>query len=221
MRRLLSAHAARPVVFVLCLLPAFWLAAGVWRGALGVNPIEKITLETGQWTLRLLAATLAVTPVRRLTGWLELIRFRRMLGLFAFFYATLHLLTYVWLDQFFDWGEIARDVVKRRFITAGMTAYALLLPLALTSTRGWIVRLGGRRWQRLHRLVYAAAAAGVVHFWWKVKSDVREPLLYALLLAILLAARLCLPGQESQPQHSASPSGRASSAHGESGAGPV
>ncbi|MFZ5927812.1 MAG: sulfite oxidase heme-binding subunit YedZ [Acidobacteriota bacterium] len=205
MRRLLSLHAARPALFALCLLPALWLAAGVWRGALGVNPIEKISLETGRWTLRLLAATLAVTPLRRLAGWQELIRFRRMLGLFAFFYAALHLLAYVWLDQFFDWDEIARDIVKRRFITAGMAAFLLLLPLALTSTRGWIVRLGGRRWQRLHRLVYAAAAAGVVHFWWKVKSDVREPLLYALLFAILLAARLRLPGREARAQHSAVP----------------
>lgn len=205
MRRLLSARPAKPLLFSLCLLPALWLAAGVWRGTLGVNPIEKITLETGQWTLRLLAATLAVTPLRRLSGWPELIRFRRMLGLFAFFYAALHLLTYVWLDKFFDWDEIVRDIVKRRFITAGMAAFLLLLPLALTSTRGWIVRLGGRRWQRLHRLAYAAAAAGVVHFWWKVKSDVREPLIYALVFAILLLARLWLPGREARVQHSAAP----------------
>ncbi len=203
MRRLLASRAAKPALFALCLAPALWLAAGVWRGALGVNPIEKITLETGHWTLRLLAATLAITPLRRLAGWPELIRFRRMLGLFAFFYASLHLLTYVWLDQFFDWGEIGRDIVKRRFITAGMAAFAFLLPLALTSTRGWIARLGGRRWQRLHRLAYAAAAAGVVHFWWKVKSDVREPALYVLLFAILLLARLRwrsrAPGAQSAP----------------------
>lgn len=197
MRRLLVSRAARPALFALCLSPALWLAAGVWRGALGVNPIEKLTLETGQWTLRLLAATLAITPLRRLAGWPELIRFRRMLGLFAFFYASLHLLTYVWLDQFFDWGEIGRDIVKRRFITAGMAAFAFMLPLALTSTRGWIARLGGRRWQRLHRLAYAAAAAGVVHFWWKVKSDVREPALYALVFAILMLARVPWRGRES------------------------
>ncbi len=205
MRRLLSARPAKPLLFALCLLPALWLAAAAWRGTLGVNPIEKITLETGQWTLRLLAATLAVTPLRRLSGWLELIRFRRMLGLFAFFYAALHLVTYLWLDKFFDWDDIARDIVKRRFITAGMAAFLLMLPLALTSTRGWIVRLGGRRWQQLHRLAYVAAAAGIVHFWWKVKSDVREPLIYALVFAILLLARLWLPGREARVQPAASP----------------
>lgn len=203
MRRLLVSRAAKPALFAVCLAPALWLAAGVWRGTLGVNPIEKITLETGQWTLRLLAATLAITPLRRLAGWPELIRFRRMLGLFAFLYASLHLLTYVWLDQFFDWGEIGRDIVKRRFITAGMAAFAFMLPLALTSTRGWIARLGGRRWQQLHRLAYAAAAAGVVHFWWKVKSDVREPALYALLFAILMLARLAGRGRDSGPHTAA------------------
>lgn len=202
MRRLIESRAAKAVLFALCAAPAAWLAGGAWRGTLGVNPIEKITLETGQWTLRLLAAALAVSPLRRLAGWPELIRFRRMLGLFAFFYASLHLLTYVWLDQFFDWDEMARDVVKRRFITAGVAAFALMLPLALTSTRAWIARLGGRRWQRLHRLVYAAAAAGVIHFWWKVKSDVREPALYALLFAALLLARLWQPGRQPRPQSS-------------------
>ncbi len=189
-RDLLASRAARPVLLLLCLLPAAWLAAGAWRGSLGVNPMEKITHETGQWTLRLLLATLAVTPLRRIAGWPELIRFRRMLGLAAFCYATLHLFTYLWLDQFFDWNAIARDIAKRRFITAGMLSFALLLPLALTSTRAWIARLGGARWQRLHRLVYPAAAAGVIHFWWLVKSDIREPALYAAILAALLAARL-------------------------------
>lgn len=193
MRRLLAARSAKPALFLLCLAPALWLPAGAWRGSLGVNPIEKVTLETGQWTLRLLAATLAVTPLRRLAGWPELIRFRRMLGLFAFFYACLHALTYVWLDQFFDWAEIARDIVKRPFITAGALSFAAMAPLAVTSTRGWIARLGGRRWQKLHRLVYLAAAAGVMHFWWKVKSDIREPALYALVFAVLLLARLIRP----------------------------
>jgi sulfoxide reductase heme-binding subunit YedZ len=203
MRRLIAARAAGPALFILCLAPALWLAAGLWRGWLGVNPIERITLETGQWTLRLLAATLAVTPLRRLAGWPELIRFRRMLGLFTFLYASLHALTYVWLDQFFDWGEIARDIIKRPFITAGALSFAAMTPLALTSTRGWIVRLGGRIWQRLHRLVYVAAAAGVVHFWWKVKSDIREPALYALLFALLLAARL-LKIRSGRPSRTAS-----------------
>lgn len=205
MRLFLVSRAAKAALFALCLVPALWLAAGVWRGALGANPIEKITLETGHWTLRLLAAALAITPLRRLAGWPELIRFRRMLGLFAFFYASLHLLTYLWLDQSFDWGEICRDVVKRRFITAGMAAFGFMLPLALTSTRGWIVRLGGRRWQQLHRLVYLAAAAGVVHFWWKVKSDLREPALYALLFAILLLARLRRRSRESGGERAATP----------------
>lgn len=189
-RDLLASRAARLVLLLLCLLPAAWLAAGAWRGSLGANPIEKVTHETGQWTLRLLLATLAVTPLRRIAGWPELIRFRRLLGLAAFCYATLHLFTYLWLDQFFDWNAIARDIAKRRFITAGMLSFALLLPLAFTSTRAWIARLGGARWQRLHRLVYPAAAAGVIHFWWLVKSDIREPALYAAILAALLAARL-------------------------------
>jgi len=204
MRRLLAARPAKPALFLLCLAPALWLAAGAWRGALGVNPIERITLETGQWTLRLLAATLAVTPLRRLAGWPELIRFRRMLGLFSFFYACLHALTYVWLDQFFDWSEIARDIVKRPFITAGALSFAAMTPLAATSTRGWIARLGGRRWQRLHRLVYVAAAAGVLHFWWKVKSDIREPALYALVFAVLLLARLFIRRTAAHP-HTAAP----------------
>lgn len=189
-RALLLSRAAKPVLLMLCLLPAAWLAAAFGRGGLGVNPIEKITHETGQWTLRLLLATLAVTPLRRILGRPELIRFRRLLGLVAFFYAILHLFTYLWLDQFFDWGAIARDIAKRRFITAGMLSFVLMLPLALTSTRGWTVRLGGRRWQRLHRLVYPAAAAGVVHFWWLVKSDIRQPALYAAILGALLSARL-------------------------------
>ncbi len=180
---------AKPLLFALCLLPLLWLLAGFARGSLGPNPIAKITHETGHWTMRLLLATLAITPLRRMTGWPDLIRFRRMLGLFAFFYATLHLLTYVWLDQFFDLDAMARDILKRRFITAGMLSFALMLPLALTSTRGWIARLGGKRWQRLHRLIYVAAAAGVVHYWWLVKSDIRVPALYGAILALLLLLR--------------------------------
>lgn len=172
------------------LVPLFLLIFGVFADTLGPNPVEKITHETGHWTLRLLLATLAVTPLRRLTGAPGLIRFRRTLGLIAFFYGTLHLFTYLWLDQFFDWKAIARDIVRRRFITAGMVSFAAMTPLAVTSTRRWIVRLGGKRWQRLHRLVYLSAAAGVVHFWWLVKSDIRQPALYASLLALLMLARL-------------------------------
>ena len=147
-----------------------------------------MTLSTGRWTLRLLLVTLAITPVRRVTGWNRLIGFRRMLGLFAFFYATLHFSIYLAIDQFFDWATIVEDVTKRPFITAGFAAFVLLIPLAMTSTRGWIRRLG-RRWQQIHRLIYLSAILAVVHFIWKVKSDLRDPLFYATILAILLAVR--------------------------------
>jgi methionine sulfoxide reductase heme-binding subunit len=175
---------------MLCLAP---LAALTWRGftgGLGANPIEAVTHATGEWTLRLLLATLAVSPLREALRVPALVRFRRMLGLFAFFYGCLHLLTYLWLDQFFDWGEIARDIAKRPFITAGAVGFALLVPLAVTSTAGWIRRLGGRHWRLLHRLGYFAAAAGVAHYWWLVKSDVRMPALYAAILALLLGYRV-------------------------------
>ncbi len=181
---------AKAVVFLLGLAP---LAAVGWRAyqqQLGANPIEYITHASGDWTLRFLLITLAVTPLRRLLRWPELIRFRRMLGLFAFFYACLHLLTYLWLDKFFDWSDIVKDIGKRPFITAGFTGFVLLVPLAITSTAGWVRRLGGKRWQLLHRLIYLSAAAGVIHYYWLVKSDIRLPLLYGFLLAILLAFRL-------------------------------
>jgi sulfoxide reductase heme-binding subunit YedZ len=151
--------------------------------------VDVITRSTGKWTLTFLLITLSVTPLRNLSGSPWLVRFRRMLGLFAFFYGSLHLMTFVWLDKFFDVHAMLHDIAKRRFITAGMTAWALLLPLALTSTAGWIRRLGGKRWQRLHRLIYFSAAAGVVHFIWLVKADLRRPLTYGAILAILLAYR--------------------------------
>src|SRR5690349_8918188 len=154
----------KPVVFLLCLVPLGRLA---WRGFhadLGANPIEAITHGTGDWTLTLLLVTLSITPLRKLTRQYWLIGLRRMLGLFAFFYGTLHLMTYVWLDKFFDVHEMLADIAKRRFITAGMTGWALMAPLALTSTTGWIRRMGGKRWQKLHRLIYLSAAAGVIHF---------------------------------------------------------
>jgi methionine sulfoxide reductase heme-binding subunit len=181
--------------FVACLGPAFVLT---WKGfhqllgdhLLGANPIDVITRTTGRWTLTFLLITLSVTPVRRITGMAWLIRFRRMLGLFAFFYGSLHLMTYVWLDKFFDVHEMLHDIAKRRFITAGLTAWVLMLPLALTSTTGWIRRLGGKRWQKLHRLIYFSAAAGVVHFIWLIKADLRRPLTYGAVLAVLLAYRL-------------------------------
>jgi sulfoxide reductase heme-binding subunit YedZ len=179
-------------VFVLCLAPVAWLSWAAAQGLLGANPISEITKETGTWTLRFVVGTLAITPVRKLTGWNLLVRYRRMLGLFAFFYGTLHLVTYLWLDQFFDASAIAKDVLKRPFITVGFAAFLLMVPLALTSTQGWIRRLGGKRWQALHRLIYATAVLGVVHYWWLVKADISRPLAYGVIIATLLAARLAL-----------------------------
>jgi len=185
-----GASLVKPLLFAASLGPLACLSLGAWQGSLGANPIETITRATGVWTLRFMLVALAVTPARWLTGLKDLIRLRRMLGLFAFFYGSLHLLTYVWLDQFFDVAAIARDVVKRPFITAGFSAYVLLVPLALTSTAGMIRRLGGRTWRRLHRLAYVTAALGVVHYWWLVKLDTRPPRNYAILLAVLLLVRV-------------------------------
>jgi sulfoxide reductase heme-binding subunit YedZ len=180
---------AKSAVFLACLVP---LGVLLWRAShngLGANPIEFITHATGDWTLRFLVLTLAITPVRKVLGLPKLIRFRRMLGLFAFFYGCLHFLTYVWLDHFFDLSAMLQDVAKRPFITAGFTAFVLLIPLAATSTAGWIRRLGGHRWQVLHRLIYLSAAAGAVHYYWLVKSDIRLPFFYGALVALLLAWR--------------------------------
>lgn len=180
----------KPVVFLACLGPLGYLA---WRGfhqALGANPIETITHTTGDCTLIFLLITLSVTPLRRLTRQYWLISYRRMLGLFAFFYGTLHLMTYVWLDKFFDVHEMLADIAKRKFITAGMTGYALMIPLALTSTKWAIRKMGGKRWQALHRLIYFSAAAGVIHYIWLVKADLKKPLEYAAVLGVLMAYRL-------------------------------
>lgn len=177
------------LLFLLCLAPLFYAGWRAWQGDLTANPIEYITHFTGDWTLRFIVFTLAVSPLRALLNRPGLIRYRRMIGLFAFFYATLHLATYVWLDKFFEWGEMVKDVRKRPFITAGFTAFMALLPLAVTSTAGWIRRLGGKRWRLLHRLVYVAAVAGVVHYYWLVKSDIRAPVFYGVLVALLLLAR--------------------------------
>ncbi len=177
------------LVFLLSLGP---VAVLTWKGfhdLLGANPIDVITRTTGRWTLIFLLVTLAITPLRRLSGMPWLIRFRRMVGLYAFFYGCLHLMTYVWLDKFFDVHEMLHDIVKRRFITAGLTAWALMLPLALTSTTGWIRRLGGKRWQKLHRLIYFSAAAGVIHFIWLVKADLRKPLTYGAIWVVLIGYR--------------------------------
>ena len=186
---MLPFRVARLLLFAAALVPAGWLVWGLLTDRLGANPVDAITDETGTWALRFLVLTLAVTPVRRLTGWHALVRLRRMLGLFAFFYAALHVLTYVWLDHLFDVPAIAADVVKRPFVTMGALAFVLLLPLAVTSTAGWIRRLGGRRWQMLHWLVYPAAVAAVVHYLWLVKLETDRPLRYAAVLAILFAAR--------------------------------
>ena len=180
----------KPVIFLACLAPVGRL---LWRGfhaQLGANPIETITHGTGDWTLTFLLITLSVTPLRKLTRQYWLIGLRRIFGLFAFFYGTLHLMTYVWLDKFFDVHEMLHDIVKRRFITAGMTAFALMIPLALTSTKWSIRKLGGKRWQALHRLIYFSAAAGVIHYIWLVKADLKKPLEYAAVLGGLLVYRL-------------------------------
>jgi sulfoxide reductase heme-binding subunit YedZ len=189
-KRLLSRRWMKIPVFALCLVPVVLLASKAYLQDLGANPIEFITHATGDWTLRFLAITLAVSPLRRLLSLPDLIRFRRMLGLFAFFYGCLHFTTYFWLDKAFDIHEIANDVLKRPFITVGFLGFVCMAPLALTSTAGWIRRLGGRRWQMLHRLIYVSACAGVIHYYWLVKSDVRKPLLYGAIVGLLLGERV-------------------------------
>ena len=198
----------KPAVFLASVAPSAWLAWAALNGRLSANPLADLTNETGLWALRFLCLTLMVTPARRLTGWNDAIRFRRMLGLFAFFYGSLHLLTYVVADRLagLDFQEgivawttarglaiaIGSDVLKRPFITIGFTGWLCMVPLAITSTAGMIRRLGGRRWQALHRLTYAAASAGVLHYWWLVKADVSRPQIYALIVGCLLAFRLWL-----------------------------
>lgn len=179
----------KPVIFLTCLVPLAWLLWRGFHGSLGANPIETITHWTGDCTLTFLLITLSITPLRKLTRQYWLINLRRMLGLFAFFYGTLHLMTYVWLDKFFDVHEMLADIAKRRFITAGMTGYALMIPLALTSTKWAIRKMGGKRWQALHRLIYFSAAAGVIHYIWLVKADLKKPLEYAAVLGMLLLYR--------------------------------
>jgi sulfoxide reductase heme-binding subunit YedZ len=177
-------------IFLFCLVP---LGVLVWRALtanLGANPVEFIQHATGDWTLRFLVFTLSITPLRKLLKLPDLIRFRRMLGLFAFLYACLHFLTYLGPDQSFDLAAIWRDVAKRPFITVGFTAFVLLIPLAITSTAGWIRRLGGRRWQILHRAIYISVICGVIHYYWLVKSAVLRPLTYAAIVAVLLLWRL-------------------------------
>ena len=178
----------RTFVFLACLIPLALLGFDAYTDNLGANPIEVITRSTGSWTLTFLLITLSVTPLRRITGLQGLIKLRRMFGLFAFFYVSLHFTTYIWLDQFFDFAGIIKDVAKRPFITVGFSSFVLLIPLALTSSAAMIRRLG-RRWQQLHRLVYLCAIGGVVHFLWLVKADRRQPFIYGAILTFLLAYR--------------------------------
>jgi methionine sulfoxide reductase heme-binding subunit len=178
------------LVVLLALVPLALLIVRGVTGSLTANPIDEITDVTGTWTLRFVLMALAVTPVRRLTGWNVVIRYRRMLGLFAFFYATLHFSTWLVIDQFFAWEFILADIVKRPFITVGFTGFVLMIPLAITSTAGWIRRLGGKTWNRLHRLVYVTGVAGVVHYLWLVKVVEAEQIAYAVILGALFAVRL-------------------------------
>ena len=183
---------AKLALFLVCLVPIAWLTIGAFTGNLSANPIKDITEWTGAWALRFLLITLCVSPLRQLTGWNEPIQYRRMLGLFAFFYGVLHFLIYVSLDQAFSIAGILQDVYKRPFITVGFIGFVVMIPLAITSTKKWIVRLGARQWRLLHRLTYASAIAGVVHYLWLVKADTRRPLAYGLLLLLLLGFRLLM-----------------------------
>lgn len=186
----MTRRVVKPAVFVACLGPLSWLISNAFWGDLGANPVETITNTTGIWTLRFLSITIAITPLRWLTRWHPIITLRRMIGLFAFFYGTIHFLIYFVLDRSLMFDGLWEDIVKRPYITMGFTAFVLLIPLALTSTAGWIRRLGGRRWNLLHRLVYVSAVLGVIHYWWKVKLDVTNPMVYAGIVAVLLSSRI-------------------------------
>lgn len=187
---ILTSRWTKVFVFLLCLVP---LGLLLWQGLhndLSANPVNYVEHATGDWTMRFLILTLAITPLRKILRLPQLIRFRRMLGLFAFFYVCLHFSTWVAVDNYFDWRHMLKDVAKRPFVTVGFTGFVLLIPLAITSTTGWIRRLGGKRWQMLHRAIYITAIAGVIHYYWLVKSDERKPLQYAAIVGILLAWRI-------------------------------
>lgn len=190
MRKVLTSKWTKVLVFLVSTIPFVHLSWGLLRNDLGINPVETLQHTTGDWTLRFLVFTLAITPLRKTFQLPELIRFRRMLGLFAFFYVLLHFLTYLGPDQSFNFSGMWDDVAKRKFVTVGFAAFLLLIPLAITSTTGWIRRLGGKRWQALHRSIYAAAILGVIHYYWLVKSDVRKPVFYGVLVGILLLWRV-------------------------------
>ena len=183
--------AFKAAIFLLALTPISLLLWKAYADELSANPIADITHETGIWTLRFLMITLSITPLRKLTGWNTLQDFRKMTGLFAFFYGCLHLTTYIWLDQFFQWSEMLKDIAKRPFIMVGFASFVLLIPLAITSLNYMIKKLGGKRWKRLHRLVYVAAIGGVIHYLWLVKADRQRPIIYAGTLTLLLGYRVC------------------------------
>ena len=183
-------RALKVVVYLLCLVPFLLLVWGLVTADLGTNPVERITHTTGDWTLRFLVLTLCITPLRKLTGWNQAIRFRRMLGLFAFFYGCLHFTIYVLSIASLNVSEIANDIAKRPYITVGFTGFVAMIPLAITSTKKWIARLGGRRWQVLHRLIYVSAVAGVLHYLWLVKADTRFPIRYGVVVGLLLLFRV-------------------------------
>jgi len=179
----------RPTLFILLLLPAIYYGWGVWQDALGANPLEAVIRGLGDWGLRILLLTLLISPLRRLLNWTQILRTRRMLGLYAYFYVVLHLFGYLWFDQFFDWLEIWFDILERPFITVGMGSVILLTPLAVTSTKGFIRKLG-KNWKLLHMLVYPISMLAVLHFFWMAKLDKSEPLIYAAILSVLLGERL-------------------------------
>ncbi|MBZ5643024.1 MAG: sulfoxide reductase heme-binding subunit YedZ [Acidobacteriia bacterium] len=190
MNSILTSKWTKVVVFLACLIPAGLLIRGAITGNLSSNPTQFLEHATGDWTLRFLAITLAISPLRKILGQPQLIRFRRMLGLFAFFYGCCHFCIYIGLDQVLDFSGVWADVMKRRYITVGFTGFVLMIPLAVTSTAGWIRRLGGKRWQMVHRLIYVSAVAGVIHYFWLVKSDIHLPLEYAGVISVLLAWRI-------------------------------
>jgi sulfoxide reductase heme-binding subunit YedZ len=208
--------ALKPIVFAAGLIPAAYMIWAALGGHLGADPLKEITHETGDWTINFIVITLAVTPLRRISGWNGLIKFRRMLGLYAFSYGTLHFLIYVIADRFagldfpngiWAWSTVNAlaasiwdDIAKRPYITVGFTGFVAMIPLALTSTTGWIRRMGGRNWQRLHRLIYLTAIAGVVHYWWLVKADITDPAIYAVIVALLLGYRIVLSLKRSRWQ---------------------
>jgi methionine sulfoxide reductase heme-binding subunit len=205
---MLKARWIKPLVWALCLTPLAYILWLTSKNDLGANPIERVEHFTGDWTIRFLIFTLAISPLRRLLRMPDLIRFRRLIGLFTFFYACLHFLTYVVLDHFFDFHEMIADVLKRPYITVGFTGFLLLIPLAATSTAGWIRRMGGKRWQALHRLIYVTAVCGVIHYYWLVKSDIRLPVFYGCLVAIELLYRFAARKPAKKATEPAKPAAR-------------